>query len=79
MLFHNLSSHQSNLISNQLSSKHKEPDPKVFLHTVFESDKGRDVCVVADDSDILILLLSASNTSKVKSASNRAKAQVKIA
>ena len=40
--------------------KHKEDKPKVVFHTVFESEKGKDMCVADDDSDLFILLLDVS-------------------
>ena len=42
-----------------LKSNHKEADPRIALHTIFASstDKSTAVCVVADDTEIYILLL----------------------
>ena len=43
----------------ELKSNHREADPRITLHTVFASltDESSAVCVVADDTDIYILLL----------------------
>ena len=54
-----LAQSQSNLICNQLSSKHKEGNPKVVLHNVFEWDKMRYVAAV--DSDIFYLIALSFN------------------
>ena len=48
-------------ICDELFSKHREADQKVVSHAVFESERGNNVCVVADDSDIFILLLSVAH------------------
>ena len=50
------------LICEELFSKHKEADQKVVSHAQFESERGYNVCVVADDSDIFILLLSVAQS-----------------
>ena len=44
-------------VAVELYSQHEEPDHKNFAQTVFESEKGNKTLVVADDSDIFMLLL----------------------
>ena len=41
-----------------LKSNHKEADHRIIHHTHFASDQHGNACIVADDSDILVLLLS---------------------
>ena len=48
-------------VCEELFSKHREADQKVISHAIFESERGYNVCVVADDSDIFILLLSTAH------------------
>ena len=55
------STQSSSSICEELFSKHKEADQKVVFHTVFECERGNNVCVIADDSDIFILLLSVAH------------------
>ena len=43
-------------VADELYSQHKEADHKFVSQTVFESEKGNKTLVVADDSDIFILL-----------------------
>ena len=48
-------------VCEELISKHREADQKVISHAILESERGYNVCVVADDSDIFILLLSKAH------------------
>ena len=43
-----------------LKSNHKEADHRIIHHTHFASDQHGNACIVADDSDILVLLLYIS-------------------
>ena len=43
-----------------LCSSHKEADPRLVLHAVYASSNHNGVCVVADDTDVYILLLYVS-------------------
>ena len=43
-----------------LKSNHKEADHRTIHHTHFASNQHDSVCIVADDSDILVLLLYIS-------------------
>ena len=43
-----------------LKSNHKEADRRIIHHAHFASDQHNSVCIVADDSDILVLLLYIS-------------------
>ena len=51
-------------VADELYSQHKEADHKIVSQTVFESEKGNKTLVVADDSDIFILLLWATSSFK---------------
>ncbi len=44
----------------ELSSQHREADPKIAHHAVYAASGGSDVCVVADDTDVYVLLLFVS-------------------
>ena len=48
---------QSRVEISELFSNHKEADHRLAFHVQYESNLGRTVCVVADDSDVFILLL----------------------
>ena len=48
---------ESRVEISQLFSNDKEENHRLAFHVQYESDLGRTVCVVADDSDIFILLL----------------------
>ena len=43
-----------------LKSNHKEADHRIIDHTHFASNQHDNVCIIADDSDILVLLLYIS-------------------
>ena len=43
-----------------LKSNHKEAEHRIIHHTHFTSHQHDSVCIVADDSDILVLLLYIS-------------------
>ena len=43
-----------------LKSNHKEADHRIFHHTHFASNQHDSACIVADDSDSLVLLLYIS-------------------
>ena len=50
--------HEETKLSEELSSLHKEADPKIPMHAVYASClDNKSVCVVADDTDVFILLL----------------------
>ena len=51
-------------VTDELYSQHKETDHKIVYQTVFESEKGNKTLVVADDSDLFILLLWAASSFK---------------
>ena len=51
-------------VADELYSQNKEADHKIVSQTVFESEKGNKTLVVADDSDIFILLLWATSSFK---------------
>ena len=51
-------------VGDELYSQHKEADHKIVSQTVFESERGNKTFVLADDSDILILLLWAASSFK---------------
>lgn len=44
----------------ELCSQHKEADPRLAHHAVYASTSNAGVCVVADDTDVYILLLFVS-------------------
>ena len=48
---------QSRVEISELFSNHKEADHRLAFHVQYESNLGRTVCGVADDSDCLLLLL----------------------
>jgi len=41
----------------ELRSSHREADPRIAHHAVFAAKKHRETCVVADDTDVYVLLL----------------------
>ena len=50
--------HEETKLSEELSSLHKEADPKISMHAVYACRlDNKPVCVVADDTDVFILLL----------------------
>ena len=51
-------------VADELYSQHKEADHEIVSQTVFESEKGYKTLVMADDSDIFILLLWAASSFK---------------
>jgi hypothetical protein len=41
----------------ELQSHHKEADPRLALHAVYATSRHRGTCVVADDTDVYILMI----------------------